>query len=88
MDTFDHEDPNNRPEEIPMHDLNNYQDDDDVMETTFSGGDNHQHTLADDIDINYNDEELQKGIGTAKKNKGCKIRYFRRYWKAMECNIG
>ena len=27
--TFDHEDPNNRLEEIPMDDLNNYQDDDD-----------------------------------------------------------
>ena len=44
--TFDHEDPNNRPEEIPMDDLNYYQDDEDddgyfddldMMETTFSG---------------------------------------------------
>ena len=43
---FDHEDPNNRPEKIPMDDLGSYDDDDeyfdahdlDMMETTFSGG--------------------------------------------------
>ena len=44
---FDHEDPNNRPEEIPMDDLGSYDEDDDddeyfdahdldMMETTFS----------------------------------------------------
>ena len=47
---FDHEDPNNRPEEIPMDDLGSYDEDDDdddeyfdahdldIMETTFSSG--------------------------------------------------
>ena len=43
--TFDHEDPNNRPEEIPMNDLNNYNEDNDeyfdaldldTMETIFT----------------------------------------------------
>ena len=67
-DTFDHEDPNNRPEEIPMDDLDNYDEDNDeyfdvydleMMETIFSGG-NDQNILADDIDINYNDQELQR----------------------------
>ena len=29
-----------------------------------------------------------KGIGMAKENKGCKICHFRRYWKAVECNVG
>ena len=31
-----------------------------MMETTFSGGDNEQNNSADDIDINYDDEELQR----------------------------
>ena len=66
--TFDHEDPNNRLEEIPLDDLNNYQDDEDqyfdtpspsqIYETNLD--DNDQNILADDIDINYNDQELRR----------------------------
>ena len=62
--TFDHEDPNNRPEEIPLNDLNNQPEDDDdefydarspshmQIQETVIGDDNDQNILADDIDIN------------------------------------
>ena len=75
MHTFDHKDPNNRLEEIPMNDLSNYQDDEDqyfdapspsqIYET--NPDDNDQNILADDININYNDQELREGNWYGKK---------------------
>ena len=62
---FDHEDSNNRPEEIPMDDLNNLPDDefyDAHGETSFisGGGGENENILADDTNINCDSWELKR----------------------------